>query len=502
MVQPSIQTRPIIGLEIHVQLATRTKLFCGCALEFAAEPNSRVCPVCMGMPGTLPVLNRKAYEFAVRAGMALGCLIRTSTKWDRKSYFYPDLPKNYQISQYDMPLAENGTFEVTLPDGRTKSVGIIRAHLEEDAGKNLHEGLDHTRIDLNRAGTPLLEIVTEPHLTNAEEAYTFCVELQRLVRYLGISEADMQKGHMRFEPNINVAITHDGCEYRTPISEVKNLNSFRSVRAAIQYEIARQIAAWEADHDYTLKKLGKMNYGWSDVRQVTEFQRGKEESHDYRYFPDPDLVPVTIDTEWVGSLWLTIGELPVAKQKRFISDFGMTEKDCEVILADHETAVLYEDSMRAGADAKTLTKHFVGFWNNLASAVGTTVGKLGIAAATITELAKMTTEGVVSATSAAQIAERLYQLRNEGMSSAAKIAQELGLIQERDESAMQSWVDEAFAKNPQAIEDALHENPKKSKAAPGYLRGQVMKISGGKADPKLAGELIERKLNELKSRKE
>ena len=237
-----LDIRPIIGLEIHVQLATRTKMFCGCPVEFAAEPNSRVCPVCMGMPGTLPVINRRAVEFAIKAGIALGCEVAAFTKWDRKSYYYPDMPKNYQISQYDLPLSSAGRFEIAMPDGTLRSVGIIRAHLEEDAGKNLHEGLDHTRVDLNRAGTPLLEIVTEPDIADADVAYTFCTELQRLVRYLGIAEADMQKGHMRFEPNVNVAITHAGREVRTPIAEIKNLNSFRSVRGAIRYEIERQVA--------------------------------------------------------------------------------------------------------------------------------------------------------------------------------------------------------------------------------------------------------------------
>ncbi len=495
-----LQIRPIIGLEIHVQLRTRTKLFCSCEIAFAAEPNSRVCPVCMGMPGTLPAMNRAALELSLRAGVALNCRIAAFSKWDRKSYFYPDMPKNYQISQYDLPISADGYFEIPRPGGELRRVGIIRAHLEEDAGKNLHEGLDHTRVDLNRAGTPLLEIVTQPDLADADEAYTFCIELQRLVRFLGISDADMQKGQMRFEPNVNVAITHEGREYRTPISEIKNLNSFRSVRGAIDYEIRRQVAEWQSNHEYTLDKVGKLNFGWNDEREVTEFQRGKEESHDYRYFPDPDLVPVTTDDDAVERIREKIGELPVARQIRFMSDYGLSEKDCEIILADVETAALYETAASAGVDPKLVTKQFVGIWNNLAAAVGETISTLGITAETAAGLAKLVDSGTVSASAAAQIAERIYQDRKAGLRDPLDVAKELGVMQVRDEGATQAWVDEAFANNPQAVADALGDNDRKAKAAPGFLRGQIMKISQGKADPKLAGELIERKIAELRTK--
>ncbi|GJQ27056.1 MAG: aspartyl/glutamyl-tRNA(Asn/Gln) amidotransferase subunit B [Phycisphaerae bacterium] len=542
-----MQIRPIIGMEIHVQLATRTKLFCPCPLEFAAEPNSRVCPVCLGLPGSLPVMNRRAYELAVRAALALGCRIAPFTKWDRKSYFYPDLPKNYQISQYDLPLSFDGVFEMPMTaevppvqsrnhrqDGHSvRRIGIIRAHLEEDAGKNLHEGVDYSRVDLNRAGTPLLEIVTRPDLASADECYTFAVELQRLVKFLGVSEANMQKGQMRFEPNVNLAITHDGREYRTPISEIKNLNSFRSVRLAVEYEIKRQTAAWQDDHDYTLERLGKMNFGWDDEREVTEFQRGKEESHDYRYFPDPDLVPVTPDPAWVEQQRSEIGELPLARRARLIRDYGVTEKDCEILLADRATAELFDTVVTTGVDARTVIKQFVGIWNNLASAANNTIAGLGVPAKHVADLARAVQDGAISPSAAATIAEQLAAptrwdadpsrdreaagstpspSRGEGRDagvpgnldktqSVLDLARELGLLQVRDESATQAWVDEAFATNPQAVADALGDNERKAKAAPGFLRGQVMKLSGGKADPKLTGELIERKLAALKQQK-
>jgi aspartyl-tRNA(Asn)/glutamyl-tRNA(Gln) amidotransferase subunit B len=493
------QLRPIIGLEIHVQLATRTKLFCGCPVEFAAEPNSRVCQVCMGMPGTLPVLNRRAYELSVRAALALNCQIAQFTKWDRKSYYYPDLPKNYQISQYDLPLSFDGEFEIPLADGSHKKIGIIRAHLEEDAGKNIHEGLDHTRVDLNRTGTPLLEIVTQPDLADADEAYAFCVELQRLVSYLGVSEANMQKGQMRFEPNVNVAITHEGREYRTPICEIKNLNSFRSVRLAVAYEIERHVREWTANHEFTLEKLGKMNLGWDDVREVTEFQRGKEESHDYRYFPDPDLVPVTVTAEWIEQQRAQLGELPLARQRRFVSEYDLSAKDCEIVLADAATSDLFDQSVKAGVDSKILSKQFLGIWNHLASAQNRSIGSLGVPSFVFAELAGAVQSGAISATAAAQVAEHAVQNRESSGLNVLDVARTLGLLQERDESATLEWVKEAFSANPQAVSDALGAHEKKAKAAPGFLCGQVMKISKGKADPRLTNELIVRRIQELRN---
>jgi aspartyl-tRNA(Asn)/glutamyl-tRNA(Gln) amidotransferase subunit B len=491
MTSNGLKTKTLIGLEIHVQLATRTKMFCGCELAFGAEPNSRVCPVCLGMPGSLPVINRQAYEYAVKVGLALNCTIAARTKWDRKSYYYPDLPKNYQISQYDMPLAEHGYFDIPV-DGRTRRIRIRRAHLEEDAGKNLHEKPGFSQVDLNRAGTPLLEIVTEPDLTSADEAYVFCTELQRLVTYLGVSEAVMQKGQMRFEPNVNVVITYNGQEIPTPIVEVKNLNSFRAVRNAIAYEVERQIQEWQADPTYTLARQGKENRGWNDDRGITEFQRGKEEAHDYRYFPDPDLVPVETDAKWLEGVRATMTELPLSRQARFVSEYGLSVKDTETLLGDRQTADLYEAAIRAGGDPALLGKHFTNFWLTHANARGTTVAGLGIDAARMAELARLVADGQISATSCVQIAEAVL---NTGKSP-SQLADEMNLRQVQDAGRMQAWVDEAFAANEQAVRDAL-TNPKKAKAAPGFLQGQVMKISKGQADPKIVRDLIQKKLNEL-----
>jgi len=483
-----LEIHPIIGLEIHVQLATRTKMFCGCAVEFGAEPNSRVCPVCLGMPGVLPVMNRQAYRLAVKAALALQCSIAEFTKWDRKSYYYPDLPKNYQISQYDLPLSFDGVFDVPL-NGGMKRVRIRRAHLEEDAGKNFHENPSVTQVDLNRTGTPLLEIVTEPDLTSADEAYRFCVELQRLVTYIGVSEANMQKGQMRFEPNINVRIVRDGREYRTPICEIKNLNSFRAVRGAIDYEIQRQVQDWLADPGYTLEQRGKENRGWNDAREITEYQRSKEEAHDYRYFPDPDLVPVELGQAELEAIRAELPELPIQRRMRFQEEYDLAAGDAETIVSDRATADLFEAALAAGGIPTTLGKQFISFWSRHANERGTTIAGLGIDAGRIGELSRLTADGTINATAAVAIAETLLNSPD----SPRAIAEREGLLQVKDVAQMQLWVDQVFAANEKAVRDAL-ANPKKQKQARGFLLGQVMKLSAGQADPKIVGDLIDRKL--------
>jgi len=483
--------RPIIGLEIHVQLATRTKMFCGCPLEFGAEPNSRVCPVCGGLPGALPVINRQAVEFALRTALALNCTIGRLTKWDRKNYFYPDLPKNYQVSQYDLPIGLAGRFDLPNDGGATRSVRIRRVHLEEDAGKNSHEGLPHTRVDLNRAGTPLLEIVTEPDLADGEETARFCVELQRLVRHLGVSEADMQKGQMRFEPNINLSIQTGGADARTPITEVKNLNSFRAVQGAVTFEIRRQADEWRGNRDYTLEKVGKLNYGWNDARGVTEFQRGKEEAHDYRYLPDPDLVPMIFESSDLERGRAALGELPLQRRHRWITQRGMAETDAETLLADRATADLFDAAAAAGADSGVLCKQMISFWSAEANARGASIAGLGVSAAQVAELATLTAGGDINATTAAAVAAKVL-VSGRGPREIVEVE---GLRQVRDENAAAQWVDEAIAANPKAVAD-YRSNPKKAQAAIGFLRGQVMKISAGKADPRQVGEMIEKRLTE------
>ncbi|NOT00578.1 MAG: Asp-tRNA(Asn)/Glu-tRNA(Gln) amidotransferase subunit GatB [Phycisphaerales bacterium] len=488
-----IEARLIVGFETHVQLATNTKLFCGCAVAFGETPNSRMCPVCLGLPGALPVMNRRAFDFAVLTGLALGCKISVHTKWDRKSYYYPDLPKNYQISQYDLPLAHDGAFEIPS-EGGSKRVGIIRAHLEEDAGKNLHDQGDYSLVDLNRAGTPLLEIVTRPEINSPDEAYVYCTELQRLVTYLGVSHGVMQKGQMRFEPNINVEITAGGQTFRTPISEVKNLNSFRSVRGAVEFEFRRQVQDWLADHDYQFKKRPNENRGWDDERGVTVFQREKEAAHDYRYFPDPDLVPVEVDTAWLNGVRESLPELPLARRMRFELQYGVTADDAATLVADRETADCFESAAERAGAPQTTAKQFLNVWSRFANDRGVSVGRLAVSAERMGELAAMVDQRVVSATAANQIAERMMSSSDEPR----QLAESMGLVTVADEGQLDSWVAGVFAGNEKAVKDAI-ANPKKTQAAVGFLRGQVMKASGGKADPRLAGDKIEARLAAMRA---
>ncbi len=491
MTEADFKTRAIIGLEIHVQLQTESKMFCSCPVAFDAPPNSCVCPVCLGLPGALPVINRRALEYGLLTGLALNCNIARFTKWDRKSYHYPDLPKNYQISQYDQPLAHDGHFDIRVGN-QARRIGIVRAHLEEDAGKNIHDRPGCTLIDLNRAGTPLLEIVTGPDLASADEAYVFCTELQRLVTYLGVSEGSMQKGQMRFEPNVNVAIEVDGEEMRTPICEVKNLNSFRAVRDAIAYEIVRQMDAWRDDPEYLIHQRPNENRGWNDDLHVTEFQRGKEAAHDYRYFPDPDLPPVEVSDEMGEKIRASLPELPIHRCARFVETYDLSAEDAATIIGHRATADLFERAVSAGASPVALAKQFVNVWLKLAKEGGAQLPDLAVSAERIAELARITTDGLINKTAANQLAGVL--LARPG--SPTQLARELGLLQEQDTEVTAAWVDEAMAANEKAVRDAL-EKPKKAKAAMGFLQGQVMRGSGGKADPKLVREMIEQKLADL-----
>jgi aspartyl-tRNA(Asn)/glutamyl-tRNA(Gln) amidotransferase subunit B len=488
----NVDYKVLVGLEIHVQLYTRTKMFCGCELAFGAEPNSRVCPVCLGMPGSLPVMNKQAVEFSMLAGLALNCQIPSFTKWDRKGYYYPDLPKNYQISQYDLPLALNGYIEIPLKDGSFKKIRIRRAHLEEDAGKNLHTAGNFSQVDLNRAGTPLLEIVTEPDMNSAAEVRALAEELQRIVRYLGVSEADMQKGHMRFEPNINLVITRAGQQFKTPIVEVKNLNSFRALENSIDYEISRQLDRF-LETGETMEMGNKSTRGWDDAKEVTVLQREKEEAHDYRYFPDPDLVPVRVNEQWLNEIKSRLCELPSKKRMRYVKDYGLSDYDAGVLTNDRLVADFFEEAAKAGGEPKRVCNLLTQVGLKLANARGCAITELGPKAADIAQLARMVQTGEISATAANTILEEMV---NTGKTP-RELAEHLNLIQKSDAGELEAIVDEVLKSNPQAVAD-FKEDGKKSGKARGFLLGQVMQKTKGRANPKVASEILDRKLgNEI-----
>jgi aspartyl-tRNA(Asn)/glutamyl-tRNA(Gln) amidotransferase subunit B len=480
----------LVGLEIHVQLATRSKMFTGVAnggTNFGAEPNTLVDEQVLGLPGVLPVMNRRAVEYSIKAGLALGCKIARHTKWDRKSYYYPDLPKNYQISQYDLPLCYEGEFRVAGDDGKPKVVRIRRAHLEEDAGKLLHEApgghrIDWTIVDLNRAGTPLLEIVTEPDLETPEQVRVFGQELQKLVQHLGVSEGQMQRGHMRFEPNINVHITGaDGQVHKTAITEIKNLNSFSVLERATAYEVQRQMRQWQ-----DTGSLGrKSTYGWDEATQSTFHQRDKEEAHDYRYFPDPDLPPVEVSDAWLAELKAQVGELPQARRRRYVEALGMGEKDAAILASDRETGDFFEAALSAGGDAKRVGNIVVNVLGTLANREGRPIHRLGIGANRVAEVAALMDQNKIAASSALPLFEKLLQ----GDAPAEQVAAGLGLTQVSDTGAIDTAIDALIAQNPRPLQDYRAGKQQ----AMGALVGMVMKAGKG-LNPKVVQERFRQKL--------
>ncbi|MBV8781396.1 MAG: Asp-tRNA(Asn)/Glu-tRNA(Gln) amidotransferase subunit GatB [Phycisphaerae bacterium] len=478
----------LVGLEIHVQLATKSKMFTGAANGSGGEPNSQVDEQILGLPGVLPVMNKKAVESAIKVGLALNCKIAKHTKWDRKSYYYPDLPKNYQISQYDLPLCYEGHFDLLHKDGTMRTIRIRRAHLEEDAGKLLHDApggyaIDHSIVDLNRAGTPLLEIVTEPDLSEPADVSLFGQELQKLVQFLGVSEGQMQMGHMRFEPNINVHITDsEGKVHKTAITEIKNLNSFSVLERATAYEVQRQIRAWE-----DTGSLGrKSTFGWDETRGETFLQREKEEANDYRYFPDPDLVPVEVNEDWLTELKSQIGELPAARRKRYVEAIGLSPVDAAILASDRATGDFYEQAIAAGGDAKRVGNLLLSHGRRLSNLQNKPLASLGISPQRFAEVAQLIDANTISISSAGPIFDHLY--KSDG--SPAAIAGELGLTQVSDTSAIDAAINQMIAANPKPLSDFRAGK----QSAMGALVGMVMKNGKG-LNPKLVQERLKGRLS-------
>jgi len=481
---------PTIGIEVHLHLKTRTKLFCGCTVEYDVRPNSRVCPVCLGMPGVLPVMNARAVELAVRMALALHCTIPDFAKWDRKHYYYPDLPKNYQISEYDQPLGVKGYLDIETSKG-PRRIGITRVHLEEDAGKLMHAegGGNFSVVDLNRTGTPLLEIVSEPDVHSAEEARVYTEALRQLAVYLGVGDCNMQLGQMRCEPNISLRISDDaqGRPRYTPISEIKNLNSFRSVERAVTFEIARHREEYEADPaGYTLEKQGKSTRGWRDDEGISFLQRSKEEAHDYRYFPEPDLVPFVPDRQWVDEMRASVPELPEKRRRRFVTEYGLPEYDAGVLTAERTVADFYEAVAVATKDAKAASNWMMQDVMRVLNERKIGIADLPLKAEGLAELITLVKQGTINRNTGAEVFNKMLATGK----SAGEIVKEEGLAQTSDSSAIEAIVNQVLAANARIAED--YKGGKK--AAFGRLMGESMKASGGKANPQVVKAILTRKL--------
>ena len=475
---------PVIGLEVHVQLLTASKIFCSCSTRFGAPPNTNVCPVCLGMPGSLPVLNKKAVEFATLAAMALNCRVNETSIFARKNYFYPDLPKGYQISQYDKPLAEHGFLDIKI-GSNTKKVGITRLHLEEDAGKSLHEGFldsdEKTAIDLNRTGTPLAEIVSEPDLASPEEAYEYLTLLKEIILYTGVSDCNMEEGSLRCDANVSVRPR--GQRGLGTKIEIKNVNSFRFIRDALEYEIDRQIDVIESGG-----KITQETRLYNAEEGKTYGMRSKEQAHDYRYFPEPDLLPLVVDAKWRAEIRSQLPELPEVRRKRLASDYGITEYDARVLTASKSLADQFESAAKAAKNPKRVANLVQGELMGRLKAKSLEIEQSPISMAGVAASADLVESGAISG----KMLKDLYDLSFERGKDFPAVYEEEGRPQQStDTSALEKLADELFAANPKQVEQ--YRAGKKSVI--GFFVGQLMKASKGQANPKLVNDLLAKKLD-------
>ena len=469
----------VIGLEVHVELGTNTKIFCSCPTEFGKDPNTHVCPVCLGFPGTLPVLNKRVVEFAIKAGLALNCEIPRISKFDRKNYFYPDLDKAYQVSQFDQPVAINGYLEFEV-NGEIRRVRINRVHMEEDAGKLVHSDFgDYSLADYNRGGVPLIEIVTEPDLRSAEEAKIYLEKLKSIIQYTGVSDVKMEEGSLRCDANISIMPTGSH-EFGTR-AEIKNMNSFRSVHRGIEYEVERQKEVLESGG-----RVVQETRRWDEDKGVTYSMRSKEEAHDYRYFPEPDLVPIVVEQEWVEEIRATLPEMPDERCIRYVSDMGLPKYDADVITASKSMADFFEATVTEYKDAKAVSNWLMGDITRSLKAQGLEIQDSLLTPVHLVAMLKLQDDGTISGKIAKTVFEEMFATGK----MPADIVKEKGLVQISDEGALAAIIDQVIAENPQSVDD--YKNGKEK--AIGFMVGQVMKLSKGKANPGLANKLLKERL--------
>jgi len=475
---------PVIGLEVHVQLLTASKAFCGCANRFGAAPNTNVCPVCLALPGALPVLNAQAVDFATRASLAINCEVRERSIFARKNYFYPDLPKGYQISQFDKPIAENGWIDVPAADGSTKRLGITRLHMEEDAGKSIHDGLvdsgKYTSLDLNRCGTPLAEIVSEPDMRTADEAYEYLTRLKEILLYCGVSDCNMEEGSLRCDANVSVRLK--GAPKFGTKAEVKNLNSFRHVRLAIDYEIERQIDVLESGG--TVKQESRL---WTAAEGRTHSMRSKEQAHDYRYFPEPDLPPLILAPEYIDACRAELPELPEARRARMIAEYELNPKDSFTLTATREFADRFEAAAKTAKNPRRVANLLLSEVGGRLKALGLEQEQSPVSMAGIVQAADLLDAGTISSRQLKDLLDICFEKREDF----AAVYEREKPQQLTDTSAIEKMIDEVIAASPKQVEQ--YKAGKTSLA--GFFVGQVMRASKGQANPALLNELVAKKLN-------
>lgn len=467
----------VIGLEVHAQLLTKSKMFCGCSTKFGEPPNSQTCPICIGMPGVLPVMNKKAIEFTIKTGLALNCSIASYSRFARKNYFYPDLPKGYQISQYELPIATEGYIEIVV-NGKIRGIGITRVHLEEDAGKNIHEiGASH--VDLNRAGVPLMEIVSKPDIRSPEEASEYVIKLRSILRYLDVCDGNMEQGSLRCDANVSIRPV--GAEEFGIKTEIKNMNSFKHVRQALEYEIKRQKDILEEEGE-----IIQETRLWEPEQGITMSMRTKEEAHDYRYFPEPDLVPVVIDMAWIDEIREGLPELPHIKRERFVKDYGLPEYDSDLLTSTKEMADYFEECLRHYRQPKVISNWIMGELMRLLNLDNKEIMECPIRPQQLVDMLRLIDEDVISGKIAKTVFEDMYRTGKAAMA----IVKDKGLLQVSDQDELLKIIDGIIEENSNQVTEYKAGKEKLF----GFFVGQVMKATHGKANPAMVNELLKKRL--------